>query len=316
VFVIFGANGNNVGKACATALRRAGHDVRAVLRSPAHAAPLAEIGCDIAIADLRDRAAMARALDGARAVQILCPVPRDHADPAREMRSTIDASVDALRANLPEHVLALSDYGAEHASGTGITTLFHYLETRVGTLDTRLTFLRAAEHMQNWARVLPVALSTGALPSLHHPLDKRFPTVAAQDVGALAAHLLLDAKPPQHAPRVVSIESEERVSVVDVARTIGELTGRSITAQAVPREQWAAMLQRAGLGEAHARLIIDLYDAHNAGRIDVEANVSERRTGPTTLAHALAVLVRGGADGANRANGASGQPGAHQSGGS
>jgi len=124
VFVIFGANGN-VGKACATALRRAGHDVRAVLRSPAHAAPLAEIGCDIAIADLRDRTAMARALDGARAVQILCPVPRDHADPAREMRSTIDASVDALRANLPEHVLALSDYGAEHASGTGITTLFH-----------------------------------------------------------------------------------------------------------------------------------------------------------------------------------------------
>ncbi|TGS57951.1 NmrA family transcriptional regulator, partial [Mesorhizobium sp. M1C.F.Ca.ET.176.01.1.1] len=47
-------------------------------------------------------------------------------------------------------------------------------------------------------------------------------------------------------------------------------------------------------------------------RIDVEANVSERRTGPTTLAQALAVLVRGGADGANRANGASGQPGAHQ----
>ncbi|TGT13739.1 NmrA family transcriptional regulator, partial [Mesorhizobium sp. M3A.F.Ca.ET.174.01.1.1] len=99
-------------------------------------------------------------------------------------------------------------------------------------------------------------LSTGALPSLHHPLDKRFPTVAAQDVGALAAHLLLDAKPPQHAPRVVSIESEERVSVVDVARTIGELAGRAITAQAVPREQWGAMLERAGLGEAHARLII------------------------------------------------------------
>ncbi|WP_025600633.1 NmrA family NAD(P)-binding protein [Burkholderia sp. WSM2230] len=302
MFVIFGAAGN-VGKVSAAEVRRAGHEVRAVVRSAAQAAPLAEMGCDVAIADLHDRAAMTRALDGAHAVQILCPVPRAHDDPAREMRGMIDASVDALRANLPQHVLALSDYGAEHASGTGITTLFHYLETRLRTLDTRLTFLRAAEHMHNWARVLPVVLSKGVLPSLHHPLEKRFPTVAAQDVGALAAHLLMDEKLPLHSPRMVSIESEKRVSVIDVARTIGELTGREVTAHAVPREQWAAMLEGAGLGDGHARLIIDLYDAHNAGRIDVEAGVSERRSGPTTLVQALAMIVPRGVRGASVASG-------------
>ncbi|CAH2791753.1 MAG: Predicted nucleoside-diphosphate-sugar epimerases [uncultured Paraburkholderia sp.] len=255
---------------------------------PCCSAPLAQIGCEVAIADLHDSAAVARALEGASAVQTLCPVPRHDDDPATTMRRMIDASVDALRTNPPPHVLALSDYGAEHASGTGITTLFHYLETR-------LTFLRAAEHMHNWARVLPVALAKGVLPSLHHPLQKRFPTVAAQDVGALAAQLLLDDKPPQRSPRVVSIESEARVSVIDVARTIGELAGREITAHAVPREQWAAMLEAAGLGEGHARLIVDLYDAHNAGRIDVQAGVSERRSGPTTLAQALAAVMPGGA---------------------
>ena len=42
----------------------------------------------------------------------------------------------------------------------------------------------------------------------------------------------------------------------------------------------------------HARLIIELYDAHNAGRIDVEAAVSERRFGKTTLAQALAAIVQ------------------------
>ncbi|MDR6393305.1 NmrA family NAD(P)-binding protein [Paraburkholderia phenoliruptrix] len=293
MFVIFGAGGN-VGRVSASALRRAGRDVRAVVRSAAQAAPLAQIGCEVAIADLHDRAAVARALEGASAVQMLCPVPRHDDDPATTMRRMIDASVDALRANPPPHVLALSDYGAEHASGTGITTLFHYLETRLTTLDTRLTFLRAAEHMHNWARVLPVALAKGVLPSLHHPLQKRFPTVAAPDVGALAVQLLLDDKPPQRSPRVVSIESEARVSVIDVARTIGELVGQEITAHAVPREQWPAMLEAAGLGEGHARLIVDLYDAHNAGRIDVQAGVSERRTGPTTLAQALAAIVPGG----------------------
>jgi hypothetical protein len=60
---------------------------------------------------------------------------------------------------------------------------------------------------------------------------------------------------------------------------------------AVPREQWAAMLEGAGLGEQHARLIVDLYDAHNAGRIDVQSGVSERRFGPTTLTQALAAIV-------------------------
>jgi hypothetical protein len=145
--------------------------------------------------------------------------------------------------------------------------------------------------MHNWARVLPLALAKGVLPSLHHPLSKLFPTVAAQDVGLLAAELLLDDRPAKVSPRVVSIEGEERVSALDVARTLGELTHRPISAREVPRSEWAAMLPGAGLGENHARLIMDLYDAHNAGRIDVETEISERRFGSTALADVFAVML-------------------------
>ena len=80
---------------------------------------------------------MARAIEGAHAVQMLCPVPRGHADPAQPMRRMIDVSVAALRADPPPRVLALSDYGAEHAAGTGITTLFHDLETQLRTASIR-----------------------------------------------------------------------------------------------------------------------------------------------------------------------------------
>lgn len=281
MFVIFGAAGN-VGKVSAAALRRAGREVRAVVRNDRQGQVLAEIGCDIAIADLLDPAAVARAIDGAYAVQVLCPVPYGDADPAATMRRMIDVSADALRANPPQRVLALSDYGAEHASGTGITTLFHYLEMQLAPVASQLTFLRAAEHMHNWARVLP---------SLHHPVSKLFPTVAAQDVGLLAAELLLDDRPATVSPRVVSIEGEARVSALDVARTLGELAHRQITAHEVPRGEWAAMLQSAGLGENHARLITDLYDAHNAGRIDVETEISERRFGATALADVFASIL-------------------------
>jgi hypothetical protein len=145
--------------------------------------------------------------------------------------------------------------------------------------------------MHNWARVLPAALERGMLPSLHHPLNKLFPTVAAQDVGRLAAELLLDTQPSRATPRIVSIEAAQRVSALDVARTLEELAGRPVVAWEVPRDDWSAVLHRAGLGERHARLIVDLYDAHNAGRIDVEADVSERRFGATTLKEVLAALL-------------------------
>lgn len=302
MFVIFGAAGN-VGKVSATALRRAGRNVRAVVRDKKQGEFLAGLGCEIVVADLLDAATVERAIDGAHAVHLLCPVPHGHADPSQVMRRMIDVSVAALRANPPPRVLALSDYGAEHPAGTGITTLFHELETQLRTVPSQLTFLRSAEHMHNWGRVLPIALASGALPSLHHPLSKRFPTVAAQDVGVLAAELLLEDGVQPVSPRVVSIECDERFSALDVARTISELVGRAVVAREVPRGEWAPMLQGAGFGEHHARLITDLYDAHNADRIDVEADISERRFGVTKLAEVFAAVLPRVAAAAATANG-------------
>ncbi|TCW82997.1 NmrA family transcriptional regulator [Burkholderia sp. SRS-46] len=290
VFVIFGASGN-VGYASATALRDAGHPVRAVVRDARHRERLARIGCEVVLADLTDAHAVAAALDGAHGVQMLCPVPVADDDPAATMRRMIDVAAAALAANPPRVLVALSDYGAELDFDTGITRLFHHLEARLKPLATRVTLLRSAEHLQNWARMMPVALATGVLPSLHHPVDKRFPAVSAPDVGAVAAALLLDDA-PAGGPRVVSVEGPRRVSVRDVADALGAASGRTIVARELPREAWTGTLLRAGLSERHARLITNLYDVHNAGHIDVEAGATERRYGITEPAAVLAALVR------------------------
>jgi NAD(P)H dehydrogenase (quinone) len=285
VFVIFGASGK-VGRVSAASLRNAGHAVRAVVRNEAQVEHLARMGCEIVLADLMNPASVARAIEGADAVQILCPVPIGDAHPGSTMHRMIEVAADALRANPPPHVLALSDYGAELDHGTGITLLFHALEKQLQTSVQNLTLLRAAEHMQNWARVIPVALATGKLPSLHHPLSKRFPTVAAQDMGLLAAELLLG-----ESRGIVSIEGPRRVSALDVARELSDASRREISAHEVPRNEWPAMLLRAGLGADHAQLIIDLYETHNAGRIDVEEGVGERRFGTTEFTEVLASML-------------------------
>ncbi|RDU98996.1 NmrA family NAD(P)-binding protein [Trinickia dinghuensis] len=290
MFVIFGASGK-AGGVTAAILRKAGQSVRAVVRNTRQAEPLAAIGCETVTADLTDPGSVRAAIEGAHTVQVLCPVPTGVPDPESAMRKMIDVAADALCAAPPAHVLAISDYGAQLEAGTGITLLFHYLETRLAPLAGRLTLLRSAEHMQNWARVIPVALQNGAFPSLHQPLSKVFPTVSAHDVGSIAAELLLDAAQRSNQPRIVSVEGPRRVTVLDVARALSDVAGKNVKAFELPRGEWATAMRAAGLTESHARLITELHDAHNAGKIDIEAGMTERRFGTTTLPEVIASLL-------------------------
>ncbi len=290
VFAILGATGK-VGQTTATALREVGVPVRAVVRDRSKANQLAALGCEIAIADLQDAPALARAIDGTCAVQIICPVCAQGANASKEMGRSIESIGKALEAVQAPAVLAISDYGAELDSGTGVTMLFHALEERLRRMASRLIFLRSAEHMENWSRVIKVAVQTSALPSLHHPLTKLFPMVSAFDVGAIAARLLLSPFEDHVSPRIVHVEGPRRYTPLDVAGVVGALLGRKISAYELPRTDWSATLRLGGLSESYTQLVIDLYDAHNAGRIDVQPGVDETCYGKTEFLDALKPLM-------------------------
>ncbi|MGK9232846.1 NAD(P)H-binding protein [Inquilinus limosus] len=285
MLAIIGATGR-VGGAAARELRRRGRAVRAVVRDPGKGGALVEVGCEIAVADIADTKALTAALRGAEGVLAVVPLPPSRGDAAAEVRGLIDSLARALEAARPPRVVAISDYGAQHAAGTGITLLFHHLEQRLGGLPG-IAFLRSAEHMENWARSLRAVLATGVLASLHHPLDKRFPTVSAPDVGLIAADLLDTA---EVSPRILHAEGPQRYAALDVAAALAGPLGRPVQAVALPRGQWDQALAAGGLSEGYVRLITELYDAHNAGRIEVEGG--EVRRGATPLAEVLAALVR------------------------
>jgi NAD(P)H dehydrogenase (quinone) len=282
MFAVLGAMGK-AGSATARALRKRGLPVRAIVRDETKARDLAALGCEIAIADLRDSGALAKAIAGAEAVQAICPIGPQAADPAADMRAIIDNIAKALVAARPAKVLAISDYGAERPSGTGITLAFHYLEARLCEASPALTLLRSTEHMQNWARLFKTAAATGVLPSLHHPLTKIFPMVSAEDVGVVAADLLAARDAPK-APRIVYVEGPRRYRALDVAEALSRAFGRKIVARELPRSDWIAALTRGGLSPAYAGLVAELYDAHNAGLIDVERGATDIRRGSTDFA--------------------------------
>jgi NAD(P)H dehydrogenase (quinone) len=289
MIVIFGATGK-IGGAAARALRARGLPVRAVVREPARAEALRAAGCEIAQADLLDERATAAAASGADAALVICPLQPSAADVAGQAQRIIETLGAALTTARPRHVVAISDYGAHVPSGTGITMIFRRLEERLRSVPAALSFVRSAEHMQNWLRMLRPARTDGALPSLHHPVDRAFPIVSAFDVGTLAAELLAAPLEAARSPRVIHAEGPQRYSAADVAGVFAQTLDRGVTAQALPRERWHDAL--AGrLGESYARLVCELQDAHNAGLIDVEPG-GEVWRGTTGLAGALTDAIR------------------------
>jgi NAD(P)H dehydrogenase (quinone) len=114
MFAILGAAGNT-GGAAIRALRQRDLPVRAILRDKTKARNLEALGCEIAIADFRDAAALAKAIAGAQAVQAICPIGPQSEDPAADMRGIIDAIADALVAAKPGRVVAISVMGRSGA---------------------------------------------------------------------------------------------------------------------------------------------------------------------------------------------------------
>jgi len=270
VIAVLGATGN-IGRATIGKLRQQGVPVRAVVRDPVRAADL-NLGFDIVVADLEDTRSVRRAIDGADTVQVICPTYPCSSDAGGDMMRTVEAIAAALEHMEPTYIVAISDYGAELPDGTGVTLMFHFLEARLRRVDADVTFVRSAEHMQNWARQVPTALRTGMLATLHHPVTKSFPTVSAPDVGLVAAELLLEPN-----TRIVYVEGPRRYTARDVAEAIG------VDVTELPQSEWVPTLVRGGISQSYAELVAELFVAHNAGRIDVELGVTDVRKGQTEL---------------------------------
>jgi NAD(P)H dehydrogenase (quinone) len=287
MIAICGATGK-LGGTAARRLRERGLPVTAVVRDASKADDLHKLGCRIAIADLFDKASLKAALNGAEQVLAICPVLPKAADVMADSKRMIASIVSALASARPQRVLAISDYGAHVTGDTGITTIFRLFEQQLLAAGPNLTVLRSAEHMQNWFRQLIAARERGVLPSLHHPVARRFPTVSAFDVGELAAELL---RSPTSAPgkSVIHVEGPARYCAEDVAQAFAHKLGREVVAQEVPRADWESALVAAGLTRSYAQLVAALQDAHNAGLIEVEPGGEVRKLG-TDLASALSSL--------------------------
>jgi len=263
MYAITGITGK-VGGTMAKALLDAGKAVRAVIRNPDKAAEWAERGCDIAIADMDDEAALAKAFTGAEAVFILAPPNFDPLPGFLEAHAEAEKIRSALAAAKPARVVCLSTIGAQ-ASQINLLSQRTILESALSALEMPVTFLRPAWFLDNLSWDAASAKHEGLIHSFLQPLDQTFAMVSTVDVGRTAARLI---QQEWTGKRVVELEGPTRISPNEIAAVFSEILGKPVHAEAVPRESWGQLFLSQGMRDPMPR--IQMLDGFNESWIDFE----------------------------------------------
>ncbi|WP_446904143.1 NmrA family NAD(P)-binding protein [Burkholderia sp. YIM B11467] len=261
MYAITGITGQ-VGGALARTLLASGQHVRAVARDADRAAPWAARNCDVALADMTDPAALTKAFSNAAGVFVLLPPCFDPSPGFPETRAVIDAVGAALRAARPRKVVCLSTIGAQ-ATPMNLLSQLTMIEQAFADLPMPVAFLRPAWFLENAVWDVTTARDDGVIHSFLQPLDKPVPMVATEDVGRAAAALLQD---DWTGARIVELEGPRRVSPNDLAAAFTRVLGRTVHAEAVPRDTWAALFDAQRMHHPEPRM--RMLDGFNEGWID------------------------------------------------
>jgi len=284
MFAITGITGK-VGAAVARSLLSDDQSVRAVVRDRCKGAAWAQLGCDIAVADISDTAALATAFEGTAGVFAVLPPVFDPAPGFPEAARFIDSLRAALARAKPTKVVALSTVGAD-APQPNLLNVLGRMEEALGSLPMPVTFLRAAWFMENAAWDIASA-KKGLIQSYLQPLDRPIPMVSTDDVGRAAAELL---KERWEGKRVVELEGAQRVSPNALAAAFAKVLATPVRTEVVPRDRWESIFRTQGMKNPTPRM--QMIDGFNAGWIDFPDRGAHARKGAISVDQAIATLIQ------------------------
>jgi uncharacterized protein YbjT (DUF2867 family) len=281
MFAIAGVSGRT-GSVVADTLLAQGQAVRVVVRDAAKGEPWRARGAGVAVASLFDAAALGRALEGADGAYLLSPEDPTSADPISESWRIAHAIAGALERSRVRHVVFLSTMGAQHAEGTGLPRRLHAAEERLRASPARLTFVRAAYLLDNWAAVLGAARG-GALPTFLPP-DRAVAMVATRDVGRFAAQALVEGPPAEN--ELIDLAGPRDPSPRELAALLATRLGRPVEVDALPPHAAIPVFTAMGASPAFAEQIRLMFEAIHEGRVGVPGDGARLVRG-TTAAEAL-----------------------------
>jgi NAD(P)H dehydrogenase (quinone) len=282
MFAITGVTGN-VGGELARNLLAAKKPVRAVVRDARKGAEWAGFGCEVAIADIGDVAALAAAFEGAEGVFVMVPPNFDPLPGFPEAKRTAADLKAALEMAQPGRVVYLSTIGAQ-AVRENLLSQHTIIENVLREVALPITFFRPGWFIENAAWQIDDA-KKGVVPSFLEPLDRALPMVSTIDIGRVAAELIQE-KWTGH--RVVELDGPKRVSPNEFGEAFAKLLGHPVRMEAVPRDNWEGLFLAQGMKNPEPRIL--MLDGFNEGWIEFE-DIGSVRKGRVGVEEALKRLL-------------------------
>jgi NAD(P)H dehydrogenase (quinone) len=282
MYAVTGITGK-VGSTVAHHLLAAGRKVRAVVRDAAKGKPWAEKGCEVAVSEIGDSAALTASFAGTDGVFLMTPPNYDPEPGFPETQANAIAIEAAITAARPGKVIYLSTVGAQVAEPNLLNNA-KLTEDMLRDVPVPVAFLRAAWFMENAAWDVEAA-RTGLVPCFLQPLEHAIPMVATADIGGTAAALLQES---WAGVRIVELEGPRRYSAADLGRAFAAALGREVRMEPVPRETWEQLFRSQGMKNPMSRM--RMVDGFNEGWIDFEDD-GEHRRGTVPLETVIARLV-------------------------
>ena len=286
MFVVVGATGNT-GSVVADTLLSQKQPVRVVVRSADKGVAWKAKGAEIAVASLEDVPAMTKALEGATGLYLLVPPNYGAMAWLSEQRQRMDQAAQAVKASGIMQVVFLSSIGAHIAEGTGPIRAARYGEQALGAVAKHLTVLRPCYFMENWVPGIGMAKDQGILPTFIAPTAK-VPMISTRDIGRVGAEQLMAGGKGK---QIVELAGPEEYSPNQVATALGQILGKTVTAQHAPLSVVVPTFKSFGFSDEAAKLFEEMYTSFSTGAIGYEHPVSLVR-GRVALAEALKGLVK------------------------
>jgi uncharacterized protein YbjT (DUF2867 family) len=278
--VILGASGNT-GHIIANQLLTRGEKVRVVGRNSNHLQPFVSKGAEPFIADITDSSALAKAFQHADSTYIMIPPNLKSSDPLGYSNRVSDAIAAAVKHAGTKNVVALSSMGAELPSGTGLVIGLHNLEQKLNQIaNTNVLFIRAGYFMENTLPQANAIRQTGNSVSPLRP-DLRVPMIATRDIGSFAAQALL--KPTIRGKQVRELHGQRDLTYTEVTGIIGKAIARpDLKYVQATGDQFRGVLVQMGMSEQLARLLVEMTEALNSGKMHALEPRSPQNTTPTS----------------------------------
>jgi len=260
MIAVVGATGNT-GRAVVKELKSLGQDPIAVVRNAEKAREV--LGADVktAVADLSDKAALAKAFTGVDALFVTTNV---NPQLAEQNNNAIDAAGQAGVKYLVRLSAGRAVVGPDSIVPSGRTQ--HAVDEKLRGSKLSWVILRPGLFMQNWFAQAP-GIKSDSKVVMPYPADFPIAWTDVRDTGAIAARILIDPKP--HTGKTYEYTGR-RTTNGEFIDVFSNVLGRKISYVPVTVEQNEAAMKARNMPEALITHLVAIAKVGNAGGFSTE----------------------------------------------